>query len=84
MAIRFVSINSSVKLFLFLLLCTPFIGGCAFFGKKVNAFDRQDLARHGMDFIEHPVEEVSVQHMFYAREGTVGGFGGAGGGCGCN
>lgn len=64
-----------------LLLVLP---GCSVFGKKVNAFEKQDLARAGMGFIEHPVEEVSVQHMFNAREGSIGGFGGAGGGCGCN
>lgn len=64
-----------------LLLVLP---GCSMFGKKVNAFEKQDLARAGMGFIEHPVEEVSVQHMFNAREGSIGGFGGAGGGCGCN
>lgn len=54
------------------------------FGKKVNAFERQTLSMPGMGFIEHPIEEVSVQHMFNAREGSIGGFGGAGGGCGCN
>lgn len=37
-----------------------------------------------MELIENPKEETSMQHMFNAREGSVGGFGGAGGGCGCN
>ncbi len=29
-------------------------------------------------------QEASMQHMFNAREGSVGGFDGAGGDCGCN
>lgn len=54
------------------------------FGKRVAAFERQTLSIKGMQFISNPVEEASMQHMFNAREGSVGGFGGAGGGCGCN
>ncbi|HEX4926343.1 MAG TPA: DUF4266 domain-containing protein [Bdellovibrionales bacterium] len=57
---------------------------CARLGKKVAAYERQTLSQTGMEFIENPVEESSMQHMFNAREGSVGGFGGAGGGCGCN
>jgi len=58
--------------------------GCARLGKKVAAYERQVLSQTGMQFIENAVEESSMQHMFNAREGSVGGFGGAGGGCGCN
>ena len=58
--------------------------GCSFFSKKINAYERQYLSLPGMELIENPKEETSMQHMFNAREGSVGGFGGAGGGCGCN
>lgn len=58
--------------------------GCGMFSKKVSAYERQFLSQKGMEFIENPVEETSVQHMLNAREGSVGGFGGGGGGCGCN
>ena len=58
--------------------------GCARLGKKIAPFERQILSLKGMEFISNPVEEASVQHMLNAREGSVGGFGGAGGGCGCN
>jgi len=67
-------------LFLIFLLSV----GCARLGKKVQPFERQTLSLAGMEFIANPVEEASMQHMFNAREGSVGGFGGAGGGCGCN
>ncbi len=69
----------------FLMLSALFLlSSCGMFKKKVSAFERQYLSQHGMEFIENPTEEVAAQHMFNAREGSVGGFGGAGGGCGCN
>jgi hypothetical protein len=67
-----------------LLICCLGLSGCGLFGKRVAAFERQTLSVKGMQFISNPVEESSMQHMFNAREGSVGGFGGAGGGCGCN
>ncbi len=73
-----------MKSYLYFFMVAMLLSGCSMFGKKVNAFEKQELAQSGMGFIEHPIEEVSVQHMFNAREGSVGGFGGAGGGCGCN
>lgn len=60
------------------------ISGCGLFTKKVAPFQRETLAKAGMQLIENPMEETGMQHMFNAREGSVGGFGGAGGGCGCN
>jgi hypothetical protein len=67
-----------------LLLILVSLAGCAKLGKRIQPFDRQFLSQAGMEFIANPVEESSMQHMFNAREGSVGGFGGAGGGCGCN
>ena len=61
-----------------------FSGGCTTFKKRVAPFEREILAKPGMGFIENVQEETGMQHMFDAREGSVGGFGGAGGGCGCN
>ena len=58
--------------------------GCGTFKKRVAPFEREILAKPGMNFIENAQEETGMQHMFDAREGSVGGFGGAGGGCGCN
>ena len=69
---------------IFLLGVTLCLTGCGLFQKNISAFERQYLSQRGMNFIENPMEEVSQQHMFNAREGSIGGFGGAGGGCGCN
>ena len=69
--------------FLLLLFLIP-LTSCGLLGKRVSAFERQMLSKPGMEFIDNAAEEASVQHMINAREGSVGGFGGAGGGCGCN
>jgi hypothetical protein len=53
-------------------------------GKKVSAFERGTLAKTGMQLVGAPKEQAGINHMYNAREGSVGGFGGAGGGCGCN
>ncbi len=60
------------------------LSGCGLFQKNVEVYDRQVLSKSEMLFIPNPILESSVQHMLNAREGSVGGFGGAGGGCGCN
>ena len=60
------------------------LSGCGTFKRRVAPFEREILAKSGMNFIENAQEETGMQHMFDAREGSVGGFGGAGGGCGCN
>lgn len=57
---------------------------CSMLGKRVNAYERATLAKPGMALVENGQEQASINHMYNAREGSVGGFGGAGGGCGCN
>lgn len=58
--------------------------GCGLLGRRVSAFERGTLSKNGMQLVGAPKEQASVNHMLNAREGSVGGFGGAGGGCGCN
>lgn len=58
--------------------------GCGLFQKNVEVYDRSVLSKTQMNFIPYPILESSIQHTLNAREGSVGGFGGAGGGCGCN
>ncbi len=60
------------------------LSSCGLLGKKVQPNDRDILSRPGMALLDNPKEVTSMNHMFNAREGSVGGFGGAGGGCGCN
>lgn len=67
-----------------LLLATATLSACSAIGKKVSAFERGTLSKNGMQLVGAPKEQASMNHMFAAREGSVGGFGGAGGGCGCN
>jgi len=68
----------------FILSCLVFLSSCSLVGKRVDPFERQILSLKSMEFISNTTEETSTQHMLNAREGSVGGFGGAGGGCGCN
>jgi hypothetical protein len=60
------------------------LSGCSLLGRRVSAFERGTLSKNGMQLVGAPKEQASINHMLNAREGSVGGFGGAGGGCGCN
>ena len=53
--------------------------GCA----TVKPWQRESLAQPGMSLDATP-SAAAEQHMLESREASVGGFGGAGGGCGCN
>ncbi|MEO6954577.1 MAG: DUF4266 domain-containing protein [Polyangia bacterium] len=50
----------------------------------VKPYQRELLSKRNMIFNPDPQEAVLDQHMLEAREGAVGGYGSAGGGCGCN
>ncbi len=56
------------------------ISGCA----RVKPYEREKLSKNIMTFLPDPYEDVLDLHMLEAREGAVGGYGSAGGGCGCN
>ncbi len=60
------------------------LSSCGLLGKRVQPNDRDILSKSGMALMDNAKENTSMNHMFNAREGSVGGFGGAGGGCGCN
>jgi hypothetical protein len=79
-----ISIARKVCITLGALAATATLSGCGLIGKKVNAYERNVLSKPGMALVEHARERAAMNHMFNAREGSVGGFGGAGGGCGCN
>ena len=55
-------------------------GGCA----TVKPYQREHLAQRIMKFSPDPDEDQLDLHMLEAREGSSGGYGSAGGGCGCN
>ena len=56
------------------------LSGCV----PVKPYQREFLSKKIMVFQPDPHEDVLDQHMIEAREGAVGGYGSAGGGCGCN
>ena len=68
------------KSLLLLLLALVGVSGCV----RVKPYERELLAKPTMTFQPDPHEDVLDLHMLEAREGAVGGYGSAGGGCGCN
>ncbi|HVV82680.1 MAG TPA: DUF4266 domain-containing protein [Kofleriaceae bacterium] len=50
----------------------------------VKPFQREELAKRKMLFAPDPREDELDLHMQESREGSAGGYGSAGGGCGCN
>jgi hypothetical protein len=55
-------------------------GGCV----KVAPYEREHLAKPSMDFARETRETGFRSHVHESREGATGGYGAAGGGCGCN
>ncbi|HUS65676.1 MAG TPA: DUF4266 domain-containing protein [Kofleriaceae bacterium] len=63
-----------------LLLLTVGAGACA----RVKPYQREYLSERVMQPSAERSEDRFRQHWQYSREGSEGGFGAAGGGCGCN
>jgi len=58
------------------------LAGCGTLG--VEPWERDILSRPGMQFLEYDPGLVMDDHFYFSKEGTSGGRGFAGGGCGCN
>jgi hypothetical protein len=56
--------------------------GCA--AMKVAPWDRDLLAEKKMSFAPAPLESAIDDHVYFSKEGSTGGQGVGGGGCGCN
>ncbi|MES9834025.1 MAG: DUF4266 domain-containing protein [Candidatus Thiodiazotropha sp. DIVDIV] len=56
--------------------------GCSSLG--VEPWERNTLAKPEMQLISDPVSSALDDHIYFSREGSSGGRGFAGGGCGCN
>lgn len=69
-----------MKRLLFLLFVVSTLAGCA----RVRPWEREYLTERAMTPGSEREEDRFRQHWQFAREGSVGGFGAAGGGCGCN
>ena len=74
------------KLFscMFSLICffagVIFLSSCA----SVKPYQRENLADPIMRFDANAHESSMELHFLLTREGSFGGYGGAGGGCACN
>jgi hypothetical protein len=51
---------------------------------KVEAWQKGNLAKSHMAFDPDPMESRFVKHVYESKEGSAGGYGIGGGGCGCN
>ena len=58
------------------------VGGCA--ATAVKPWDRDLLAQKKMSFNPIPLERSIDEHVYFSKEGSTGGAGVGGGGCGCN
>lgn len=58
------------------------LSGCA--AMKVEPWDRDLLAKKEMSFTPAPLESAIDDHVYFSKEGSTGGQGVGGGGCGCN
>jgi hypothetical protein len=63
-----------------ILLLTSICSGCT----KVEPWEKEALSKSIMAFDPDPLETRTRQHIFFSKEGSSGGYGLAGGGCGCN
>jgi hypothetical protein len=63
-----------------LLASVASLGGCV----HVRPRQRGTLAHRNMKFSPDPAEDELDLHMQESREGSSGGYGSSGGGCGCN
>lgn len=61
-------------------LALLFASGCA----PVKPWERGKLSKHKMQLDPSPESTLLQQHVFEYREGSSGGYGTVGGGCGCN
>jgi hypothetical protein len=68
-----------------LFLCALAVAGAAGCGRyAVRADEKEYLADRIMQPDYDTMETTDDQHVLTNREGAQGGFGAAGGGCGCN
>ena len=58
------------------------LAGCASLG--VKPWEREVLARDDMQLDANPLDTSLDDHIYFSKEGTSGGRGFGGGGCGCN
>ncbi|WP_127555376.1 DUF4266 domain-containing protein [Saccharospirillum alexandrii] len=58
------------------------LAGCSSLG--VKPWERDLLAQSDMQLVSDPIEASLDDHVYFSKEGSSGGRGFGGGGCGCN
>lgn len=61
-----------------------FVLSCSACSTHVPPWKRAALAQDNMALETDALEAALRQHSFFSKEASTGGYGGAGGGCGCN
>lgn len=69
-----------MKKLIFIILSILALASCS----NVKPWQKGNLAKKHMAFDTDPVESKFMQHTYTSKEGSTGGYGVAGGGCGCN
>ena len=62
------------------LLLVFVVSGCA----AVKPWERGTLSKKEMAWSPDPLAAQLGEHIYFAKEAAAGGYGSAGGGCGCN
>ena len=65
------------------LAAASLVAGCASFNPPL-AWEKQYLAKPQMQFDADRLDAKNLQHILFSKEGSAGGYGVGGGGCGCN
>jgi hypothetical protein len=63
-----------------LLFAAATLAGCT----TVKPWEREVLARDDMQLDSNALDTALDDHIYFSKEGTSGGRGFGGGGCGCN
>lgn len=58
------------------------LSGCSY--QDVKPWQKNELSQPEMQFNSNPVESSFEEHFYFSKEGSSGGRGFSGGGCGCN
>lgn len=69
------------KKLIYILFFSPLVlGGCV----NVEPWERENLAKEEMQLVPNALLNAFTNHINFSKEGTDGGYGLSGGGCGCN
>lgn len=72
-----------MKMSVFLLVCIGGLTGCKGWG-DVQPWEKGHLAKPEMTFERDALDGAYTEHIYFSKEGSSGGNGVGGGGCGCN